>query len=86
MLDWESSGRQLEGFSAQFVPADQRGQGSLGRLAGDGIRVFLNHFCLCSFFSILLGISVTVHPLLKHLMVDKVISGHETLCVSDNTF
>lgn len=33
MLEWESSERQLEGFSAQLVPGDT-GQCSLGRLAG----------------------------------------------------
>lgn len=48
-----------------------------------GFKLF---YCLCGFSCISKGISVATHPLLKHLMVDKVISGHEMFRVSDNIF
>lgn len=48
--------------------------------------IFTSLDCLCDFCKISVCTPVAVHPLLRHLVVDEVISGHEMLCVSDNVF
>lgn len=48
--------------------------------------IFKSLDCLCGFCNISVCPPVAVHPLLRHLVADEVISGHEMLCVSDNVF